>query len=399
MLQPSSNSRTNASDLVWFANWSTSPGSWHRIGSPRAILRIGHDSPRFVPSDDDDDDDDDDALTPSDFVPVLKKKKQSRSRPSKSELALTCAVLCGGMSTVDFAVGVDLGDRALRLPFVCYPALVVCPALQRLFDCSCFDPAARLRRAHWLAGSSNTVLSVYDVSKKAALPLELVDDKSMPTVVALTENGAIVGKRAEVRSAKRCQDVLCAYRQMLYGMEESWQSHRKGCEERWQFSMAQAEAGERGDNFLLRGERVPVARLIEEVMRVVCSQLIEASKPGGTLQLDASQNVAWVSVAIGVPECFSDEQRSVVNAAASAVVSELLGKSTQVKLVCETLAAALQFVSLPPFQARTFMVVDFGASHLSASLYSFVGGDDGMTLQEVTSSTNVFVGGDEMVHR
>ena len=80
-----------------------------------------------------------------------------------------------------------------------------------------------------------------------------------PTCVALTESGAIVGKRAEVsldrdnqrgnaprfyfwkqivvklrkkknhlslltrtlqvRSAKRCQDVLCAYRQMLYGME------------------------------------------------------------------------------------------------------------------------------------------------------------------------------------
>jgi molecular chaperone DnaK (HSP70) len=244
------------------------------------------------------------------------------------------------------------------------------------------------------------VLSVYDVAKKAALPLELVDDKMMPTVVALTENGAIVGKRAEVRSAKRCQDVLCAYRQMLYGMEENWRAHRKGCEERWQFAVSHGEDGEQGaDTFFLRGERVPVGRLIEEVMRVVCYQLMEASKPGGTLQLDASQKAVWCSVAIGVPECFSDAQRNVVDKAASSVVSELLGASTQVFLVHETLAAAMQFVSLPPFQARTFMVVDFGAAHLTASLYDFLEGGEGMALREMASCTNVFVGGDEMVHR
>jgi len=30
---------------------------------------------------------------------------------------------------------------------------------------------------------------------------------------------ALLTRSLQVRSAKRCQDVLCAYRQMLYGME------------------------------------------------------------------------------------------------------------------------------------------------------------------------------------
>jgi hypothetical protein len=34
-------------------------------------------------------------------------------------------------------------------------------------------------------------------------------------------------------------------------------------------------------------------------------------------------------------------------------------------LVVEPLAAGLQFVSLPPYEPRTFMVVDMGASHLT----------------------------------
>ena len=164
-------------------------------------------------------------------------------------------------------------------------------------------------------GSSNTVLSVYDVAKRVAMPLELVDDKMMPTCVALTEDGAIVGKRAEVRSAKRCQDVLCAYRQMLYGMEDIWSSHRKACEEAWQFSVSGEEEGGVGSSYYLRGARVPVARLIEEVMKVVCNQLLEAARPGGALQLDTSDQPVWLSVGVGVPECFTSAQRAVVEQA------------------------------------------------------------------------------------
>ena len=94
--------------------------------------------------------------------------------------------------------------------------------------------------------------------------------------------------------------------------------------------------------------------------------------------------------------------------AAARVVAEVLGSMTKVLLVHETLAVAMQFVSLPPYDPRTFMIVDMGASHLTVSLFEFArraGGDEGadgadvgMVLREIESRTNVFVGGDEMVH-
>lgn len=88
------------------------------------------------------------------------------------------------------------------------------------------------------------------------------------------------------------------------------------------------------------------------------------------------------------------------------MVKGLLGATTCVLLVNESLAAALQYVTLPPHEARRFMVVDYGASHLTVGLFEFAQEkganpprDAGMALSELCSSTNVFAGGDEMVHR
>ena len=107
--------------------------------------------------------------------------------------------------------------------------------------------------------------------------------------MALTENGAIVGKRAEARSAKRCQDVLCAYRQMLFAMEEVWSARRKACEEGWQFSVFTDEDAARGagveSSFYVRGEQVPVSTVIGQVFRVVLQHLLDAAQPGGPLQV------------------------------------------------------------------------------------------------------------------
>jgi len=86
-------------------------------------------------------------------------------------------------------------------------------------------------------------------------------------------------------------------------MEKDWRSHRKACEEGWQFSVGPSEDGDveaAASSFSLRGERVPVAKLIEEVMKVVCTQVVEAAKPGGPLQLEASQEPAWLSMAVGM---------------------------------------------------------------------------------------------------
>ena len=69
-------------------------------------------------------------------------------------------------------------------------------------------------------GSQQVALAVYDHDKQCSIPLEIGGDKTMPACVAVEQTGVIVGKRAEGRSAKKCESVLCAHRQMLYGMHE-----------------------------------------------------------------------------------------------------------------------------------------------------------------------------------
>ena len=277
----------------------------------------------------------------------------------------------------------------------------------QLHDVACVFLSARRSEtpcACGSTGSTNTVLCVYDVAKKCSIPLELGDDKMMPTAVALTENGAIVGKRAEARSAKRCNDVLCAYRHMLFGIEDVWASRRTACEEGWQFQVVPDEEGDRGyawgGAYHLRGEKVAVSTMMEHVLRAVCSQLLDAAKPGGPLLLAEGDEPSWLSFVVGVPECFSAQQRELVEACAARVTGSLLGGGVKVVIVNDSLAAAMQYISLPPYDAdRRFMIVDIGASHLTTSIFDYVCSEEGAELKELSSNTNVFVGGDEMVHR
>ena len=79
-------------------------------------------------------------------------------------------------------------------------------------------------------GSQNTALAVYCHHRQCAFPVELSGDKTIPSCVAvddsLGEDSLIVGKRAESRSARKCDGVLCAHRELLYASEPIWASHR-----------------------------------------------------------------------------------------------------------------------------------------------------------------------------
>lgn len=74
------------------------------------------------------------------------------------------------------------------------------------------------------------------------------------------------------RSAKKCEGVLCAYRQMIYGMEDAWSKHIGDCEGRWHFS---TKEGKKGDvaTFVVGGEEIPVEKLIEGMLEVICSTI------------------------------------------------------------------------------------------------------------------------------
>jgi molecular chaperone DnaK (HSP70) len=99
----------------------------------------------------------------------------------------------------------------------------------------------------------------------------------------------------------------------------------------------------------------------------------------------------------------------LVAAAVRCEVEPVLGDGVPVLVVNESLASAMQYVSLPPFDAaRNFMIVDVGASRCSASVWAYEPdegggqgeeGGGGMVLREAAACTNVFVGGDEMVQR
>ena len=203
-------------------------------------------------------------------------------------------------------------------------------------------------------GSQNTVLAVYDHYKQCAFPLELGGDKTLPSCVAVddgTPRALIVGKRAEGRSARKCDGVLCAYRQLLYASEDVWSSHRSLCEQRWHFSV-----GENGKDpqYLVRDSSVTLEDFVVAILDIAVTALCDAARPGGYLQLDAGEDAQWLRLAIAVPECLTNRQRQRIADAAERAVRPRMG-GVAVETVNESLAAAIQFCSLPPFQPRRFM--------------------------------------------
>jgi molecular chaperone DnaK (HSP70) len=136
-------------------------------------------------------------------------------------------------------------------------------------------------------GAQESCLAVYDQKLQCSIPLEIQAAKTLPTAV-LIEGGTgshgsegetvIVGKRAESRSAKKCEGVLCAYRQMLYASEPAWQQHRVMCEQRWHFSVDSEGSNNNGNSeprYVVQGQEVGVERVVMGIADVVCSTLRE----------------------------------------------------------------------------------------------------------------------------
>ena len=271
-------------------------------------------------------------------------------------------------------------------------------------------------------GSQQVALAVYDHSKQCSIPLEIGGDKTMPACVAFDQSDVIVGKRAEGRSAKKCEGVLCAHRQMLYGMEEEWRSHRSMCNQQWHFNVGTLQEADNRDSkspgiaYMVKGSPVQIAQVLGELVRVVCATLQEATAPGGVLQCPEGADIRWENFAVAVPECLTAMQRSHISDALRSSV-EVLADGVKLVLVNEPLALAMQFCSIPPFAPKSFMSVDFGASKLTVSLYSLdqVGERGGRgdeeddesaarrpvvySLKEVGSRTNVFVSASEVEYR
>lgn len=218
-------------------------------------------------------------------------------------------------------------------------------------------------------GSQNTVLAVYDHTKQCAFPLELGGDKTLPSCVAVDDavNGAspslIVGKRAEGRSARKCDGVLCAYRQLLYAHERAWSSHRSLSEQRWHFSLADGTDDDpRACRYATRTAGVTLAHFVAAILDIVAATLCDAARPGGYLQLEPGEEPEWLRLAISVPECLTPRQRQLVTDAAAAAVRPRLG-AVAVSTVNEGLAVAVQFCSLPPFLPRRFMCAPTPHAH------------------------------------
>jgi molecular chaperone DnaK (HSP70) len=211
-------------------------------------------------------------------------------------------------------------------------------------------------------GSQNTVLAVYDHAKLCAFPLELGGDKALPSCVAVDDGIAgspptlIVGKRAEGRSARKCDGILCAYRQLLYASEDAWSSHRSLSEQRWHFAI-----GDNGKSpkYLVRGSAITLEDFIAAILDIAVTALCDAARPGGYLQLETADSPEWLRLAIAVPECLTSRQRQRIVDAAERAVRPRLGE-VAVTTVNESLAVAVQFCSLPPLQPRRFM---FGAAN------------------------------------
>jgi hypothetical protein len=311
-------------------------------------------------------------------------------------------------------------------------------------------------------GSQQVALAVYDYARKCSVPLEVDNNKTMAACVAVEGGQAsvIVGKRAEGRSAKKCEGVLCAHREMLYGMHEEWKAHRSMCDQQWHFSVSEAGAsnngnspernassqqphatkrmdGQLGSSYMIKGHPISVAEVIQHLVEVVCTTLAEAASPGGVLQVGGGEEVEWVNFAVAVPECITDAQRRIV---LDAVRSGAMGlaRSGQrergddsdankdkkvdidVLLVNDSLAIALQFCSIPPYAPKAFMSVDLGASKLTVSLYELVaaagsgsasdsggageadvgvGAGVAYVLKEIGSRSHVFVSGSQVEYR
>lgn len=222
-------------------------------------------------------------------------------------------------------------------------------------------------------GSQQAALAVFDHTRQCAVPLEIDGDKTMPSCIALEPGGgdAVVGKRAEHRSAKKCEGVLCAYRQMLYGTCKEWGVHRKMCNERWHFNVAEDEAaaGSAMDaQYLVKDEKINVQVLIGRVVEVVCASLVDASVSGGALVNENGDEVTFVNFSISVPECLTEDQRTAIAEGAKRIIHNALGP-LPIMIVNETLAVAMQFCSTPPFRPRKFMCLDLGSSKCTMSIF------------------------------
>ena len=89
-----------------------------------------------------------------------------------------------------------------------------------------------------------------------------------------------------------------------------------------------------------------------------------------------STQVEWVAIGVSVPESLPSAQRALVLDAVREVSKALsqtgaggggggvggAAGEVKVELVNETLALALQYACIPPFTAKAFVSVDFGAS-------------------------------------
>eukprot|EP00277_Geminigera_cryophila_P024565 CAMPEP_0179481698 /NCGR_PEP_ID=MMETSP0799-20121207/59364_1 /TAXON_ID=46947 /ORGANISM="Geminigera cryophila, Strain CCMP2564" /LENGTH=133 /DNA_ID=CAMNT_0021294441 /DNA_START=62 /DNA_END=460 /DNA_ORIENTATION=+ len=133
----------------------------------------------------------------------------------------------------------------------------------------------------------------------------------MPAAVAVEEEEeVIVGKRAEGRSAKKCESVLCAHRQMLYGMREEWSAHRSMCHQQWHFNVSENEIKNKsgspspnnngklrnehvGSSYVIKGKEVTVTEVLSQLVRVVCATLLDAAAPGGVLQVGEGEEAEW----------------------------------------------------------------------------------------------------------
>jgi molecular chaperone DnaK (HSP70) len=236
-------------------------------------------------------------------------------------------------------------------------------------------------------GAQQVSLAVYDYARQCSIPVEIGGDKTMPATVAIDEAEVMVGKRAESRSAKKCQGVLCAYRQMLYGMNDETKTHSNMCSQQWHFNVsADRQHGEAEDRahgagsapskkepgyVLPGGKEVSVCEVMAHLVHAVCVTLLEAAAPGCALQVEEGEKVEWVSFAVGVPECATPAQRALLSEAVLRG-ARALGEGLNVVLVNETLAVAMLFCCIPPFAPKRFMSVDLGASKLTASLYEML---------------------------
>lgn len=105
---------------------------------------------------------------------------------------------------------------------------------------------------------------------------------------------------------------------------------------------------------MVRGSTITLEDFMAAIIDIAVTTLCDAARPGGYLQLDAADSPEWLRLAIAVPECLTARQRQRVVDAAERAVRPRLG-AVAVATVNESLAAAVQFCGLPPFQPRRFM--------------------------------------------